>query len=250
MLKLSGWSRLTWGRDRSVRPPERGNGTRGPFGADPGTVRRDCSRGPVNHRSSRPPSPGPSLWANRELVEITGGHIPPPRPASAPWRDLGCRGGRRCVTPRQTCPRPDCFGRNLRSKTRWFTGFCNSHQVSHFATFFIDARAEISVAESRFCFLHRTGPRTVGRPTAGRAVRSEIPWRDLRRGLVRAPAGPLPRSVGARADWAGGGAAAAVPPPSRPVFETRSRVVPSGQVSTMILPQVHLRKPCYDFSFL
>ncbi|KAI3476239.1 hypothetical protein L1887_62197 [Cichorium endivia] len=37
------------------------------------------------------------------------------------------------------CPRPDGFGRNLRSKTRWFTGFCNSHQVSHFATFFIDA---------------------------------------------------------------------------------------------------------------
>uniref|UniRef100_A0A6N2NIM9 Senescence-associated protein n=1 Tax=Salix viminalis TaxID=40686 RepID=A0A6N2NIM9_SALVM len=57
--------------------------------------------------------------------------------------------GRRCVTPRQTCPRPGGLGRNLRSKTRWFTGFCNSHQVSHFATFFIDARAEISVAESR-----------------------------------------------------------------------------------------------------
>lgn len=64
------------------------------------------------------------------------------------------RGGvaTRCVTPRQTCPRPDGFGRNLRSKTRWFAGFCNSHQVSHFATFFIDARAEISVAESRFGF--------------------------------------------------------------------------------------------------
>ena len=54
------------------------------------------------------------------------------------------------MTPRQTCPRPNGFGRNLRSKTRWFTGFCNSHQVSHFATFFIDARAEISVAESRY----------------------------------------------------------------------------------------------------
>ena len=54
------------------------------------------------------------------------------------------------MTPRQTCPRPEGLGRNLRSKTRWFTGFCNSHQVSHFATFFIDARAEISVAESRF----------------------------------------------------------------------------------------------------
>ena len=37
----------------------------------------------------------------------------------------------------------------LAFKTRWFAGFCNSHQVSHFATFFIDARAEISVAESR-----------------------------------------------------------------------------------------------------
>ncbi|WZZ15147.1 hypothetical protein YC2023_108236 [Brassica napus] len=58
-------------------------------------------------------------------------------------------GGRRFVTPRQTCPQPERLGRNLRSKTRWFTGFCNSHQVSHFATFFIDARDEISVAESR-----------------------------------------------------------------------------------------------------
>jgi len=43
---------------------------------------------------------------------------------------------------RQTCPRPEGLGRNLRSKTRWFAEFCNSHQVSHFATFFIDARAE------------------------------------------------------------------------------------------------------------
>ncbi|KAK7293901.1 hypothetical protein RJT34_16778 [Clitoria ternatea] len=42
----------------------------------------------------------------------------------------------------QTCPQPNGFRRNLRSKTRWFTGFYNSHQVSHFATFFIDARAE------------------------------------------------------------------------------------------------------------
>ncbi|QCE06118.1 hypothetical protein DEO72_LG9g1129 [Vigna unguiculata] len=55
---------------------------------------------------------------------------------------------------RQACPRPNGFRRNLRSKTRWFTGFCNSHQVSHFATFFIDARAEISVAESHFMTLH------------------------------------------------------------------------------------------------
>ncbi|TYK03165.1 protein TAR1-like [Cucumis melo var. makuwa] len=55
----------------------------------------------------------------------------------------------RCVTPRKTCPRPEGSGRNLRSKTRWLAGSYNSHQVSHFTTFFIDVRAEISVAESR-----------------------------------------------------------------------------------------------------
>ena len=64
--------------------------------------------------------------------------------------------GQRHVTPRQACPLPNGFGRNLRSKTRWFTGFCNSHQVSHFATFFIDARAKISVAESRLDILKTT----------------------------------------------------------------------------------------------
>ncbi|KAI3493678.1 hypothetical protein L1887_40882 [Cichorium endivia] len=65
------------------------------------------------------------------------------RPISAPMPCVPIRdawlGATRCVTPKQACPRPDGFGRNLRSKTRWFTGFCNSHQVSHFATFFIDA---------------------------------------------------------------------------------------------------------------
>ncbi|XLT02194.1 hypothetical protein HN51_051545 [Arachis hypogaea] len=68
-----------------------------------------------------------------------------PLPVPSDGRD----GGRLLVTPRQACPQPKGFGRNLRSKTRWFTGFCNSHQVSHFATFFIDARAEISIAEGR-----------------------------------------------------------------------------------------------------
>ena len=31
--------------------------------------------------------------------------------------------------------------RNVRSKIQWFTRFCNSHYVSHFTAFFIDARA-------------------------------------------------------------------------------------------------------------
>lgn len=81
----------------------------------------------------------------------------------------GGMGATRCVTPRQACPRPNGFGRNLRSKTRWFTGFCNSHQVSHFATFFIDARAEISVAESRFDIVMKSDTQPVRAPLAGLA---------------------------------------------------------------------------------
>ena len=40
---------------------------------------------------------------------------------------------------------------NVRSKFWWFTEFCNSHYVSHFAAFFIVARTKRSVAKS--CFL-------------------------------------------------------------------------------------------------
>ncbi|PHT25286.1 Protein TAR1 [Capsicum baccatum] len=101
-----------------------------------------------------------------------------------PVIEARCEGATRCVTPRQTCPRPNGFGRNLRSKTRWFTGFCNSHQVSHFATFFIDARAEISVAESRLFLQKKHGsPRRTPRTgRGGPAVGSSIPWRFPRRG--------------------------------------------------------------------
>ena len=35
----------------------------------------------------------------------------------------------------------NAIGRNVRSKIRWFTRFCNSHYLSHFTAFFIDARA-------------------------------------------------------------------------------------------------------------
>ncbi|RWW56596.1 hypothetical protein BHE74_00036675, partial [Ensete ventricosum] len=56
----------------------------------------------------------------------TGGH-----PPHSPTPPRGYRRSVESVTPRQACPWPDGLGRNLRSKTRWFTGFCNSHQVSH-----------------------------------------------------------------------------------------------------------------------
>lgn len=91
----------------------------------------------------------------------------PPQLGQTPCSECGERrcGVTICLTPKQVCPRPKGLGRNLRSKTRWFTGFCNSHQVSHFATFFIDARAEISVAESRTGFLsvRRVPPSPIGK---------------------------------------------------------------------------------------
>jgi len=38
--------------------------------------------------------------------------------------------------------------RHLRSKIWWFTEFCNSHYISHFAAFFIVARTKISIVKS------------------------------------------------------------------------------------------------------
>ncbi|PHT25675.1 hypothetical protein CQW23_34700 [Capsicum baccatum] len=73
-----------------------------------------------------------------------------PTMTARPVIEARCDGATRCEMPRQTCPQPNGFGCNLRSKTRWFMGFYNSHHVSHFTMFFIDARAEISVAKSRF----------------------------------------------------------------------------------------------------
>lgn len=152
------------------------------------------------------------------------------------------------MTPRQTCPRPNGFGRNLRSKTRWFTGFCNSHQVSHFATFFIDARAEISVAESRFGFESSSvTPALTANGSRGAGCSLSIPWRFPRRGSLftragaSAPAGEVRAPSGGRRS-----APTGRPPGLLNGFAGRSAL----QVSTMILPQVHLRKPCYDFSFL
>lgn len=149
------------------------------------------------------------------------------------------------LTPRRTCPRPIGLGRNLRSKTRWFAGFCNSHHVSHFAALFIDARAEISIVESRVnaCGAqHRPTPRG---PDDGLVLFDSFLGANLRRFGVsaaprRAPSkrggadGERPSGVGSR----------------RRSFHRFSESLDTISVSTMILPQVHLRKPCYDFSFL
>lgn len=122
----------------------------------PGRTTAPCAAVRVEGFGVQPPlaatcvAGGSPLGRPRAGRSAHGGPVSAPtRPPAPREREGGGAGATRCVTPRQACPRPGGFGRNLRSKTRWFTGFCNSHQVSHFATFFIDARAEISVAESR-----------------------------------------------------------------------------------------------------
>ena len=177
------------------------------------------------------------------------------RPVSAPALVSRGERGRRCVTPRQTCPRPGGLGRNLRSKTRWFTGFCNSHQVSHFATFFIDARAEISIAESRYRLISKEGgvPPHAHRVRGGGGARS---CRCIFLGAIRAgvrccaSGGRVPRTGLDPETTRGEGRASRGSPAAPPVFRHGFAGRSAGQISTMILPQVHLRKPCYDFSFL
>ncbi|KAK5786019.1 hypothetical protein PVK06_040644 [Gossypium arboreum] len=165
-----------------------------------------------------------------------------------------------------TCPRPNGLGHNLRSKTRWFTGFCNSYQVSHFTIFFIDARAEISVVESHSIYLRQKNnitealtPRMVQRQKMCPFFHSDSLTRFALRVCsfcieeVDLHTSPHPMGKGMKR-------------PAAPTREggkrrrctcTTSDVVYNAftgrsarQVPTMILPQVYLRKPCYDFSFL
>ena len=59
-------------------------------------------------------------------------------------------------------------GCNVRSKIRWLTEFCNSHYLSHFAAFFIDARTKRSVVESfDYCIVLRQHNKSLRGPLAG-----------------------------------------------------------------------------------
>ncbi|KAK7231672.1 hypothetical protein RIF29_46707 [Crotalaria pallida] len=144
--------------------------------------------------------------------------------------------GQRWATPRQACPQPNGFGRNLRSKTRWFTGFCNSHQVSHFATFFIDAGAEISVAESLSDTRVASPPARAPSPSRrGRTKRFRFPWRVRRRVFVIQPGGDRPHKV--RRLPTRGGPRSRTPlaiPHTSNKFAGRT----ACEASTMILPQL------------
>ena len=122
---------------------------------------------------------------------------------------------------------------NTRSKLYWFTEFCNSQRLSHFAAPFIVVQAETSIAESceniqhNQCTTTNTHVSTTTNSSLGKATRLRYPQ-------YAALENPHKRC------------ACAAPAQN---FAVIVQVNPCGCVR-MILPQVHLRKPCYDFSFL
>ena len=130
--------------------------------------------------------------------------------------------------------------RSIRSNPYWFTEFCNSQCLSHFAAPFIVVRAETSVAES--CKANGVERK----PLEKIQVSTNVKFKRHRQRSERGYDGPLsPHTLPASPCT---GASTYVSIPTQGLTEVRSH----GLVGCvrMILPQVHLRKPCYDFSFL
>ena len=84
--------------------------------------------------------------ASKNLL-LVDAQIPPPREKQVCFQTAPRGWGVWADTPTSILPgiTRKC---KVRSKFWWFTGFCNSHYVSHFAAFFIDVGAKTSVAES------------------------------------------------------------------------------------------------------
>ena len=137
--------------------------------------------------------------------------------------------------------------RNLRSKIWWFTEFCNSHYVSHFAAFFIVTGAKISIVNSCFLF------------TLYSYFKTQARWR---RKISQSSLGFfIPLQVKKKKCKQGGcfsilpGGRTKIGPSISVTKSLMEKAIVHRGVEKfgkllMILPQVHLRKPCYDFYFL
>ena len=168
-------------------------------------------------------------------------------------------------TLRQACswPRPRA---QFAFKDSMIHIICNSHYVSHFAAFFIDTGAKISVVESCLWFVAVAGELTddwlqaqwlvaVGGFVQPRWSEAAPPL-SLRREGEAAPVGPPDlgrrparsfRRTGVPARGTGAGRVSTRGPADR---GSTAGSPEWCSIDSMILPQVHLRKPCYDFSFL
>ncbi|KAK4713111.1 hypothetical protein R3W88_019018 [Solanum pinnatisectum] len=124
----------TTGLSPSLAPPSRGLGPSPPLRTLLQTTIRTTE--PLDSKAGLFPIRSPLL--RKSLVEFTTTTCCDIRRRGLALRPSACsvstgvqirscakpcsvRGATRCVTPWQTCPRPNGFGRNLRSKARWIT---------------------------------------------------------------------------------------------------------------------------------
>ncbi|KAG5568978.1 hypothetical protein H5410_064022 [Solanum commersonii] len=144
---------------------------------DLGPVRQGASpglqfgrQGPPDSKAGLFPVRSPLL---RESFRALGAHG---RPASAPRRALRRAGATRSRGARRACPRPNGRAQLAFKDFDGSRGLRNSHQVSHFATFFIDREPRYPLRES-FVFKEQ-------RASPGWAADFSIPWRFPRRGSL------------------------------------------------------------------
>ena len=138
--------------------------------------------------------------------------------------------------------RPSGMSRKHRMHSRfyWFTEFCNSQCLSHFAAPFISVHAKTFITEGCTINGQGTNPASYFR----KKLRSDDSKAKQMWNTQRVCHPPNPNCPG-------------FSPRSTNSNDSSSRnesqnvcIAEIFGCMRMILPQVHLRKPCYDFSFL
>ena len=118
----------------------------------------------------------------------------------------------------------------LRSNIYWLTEFCNSQCISHFAAFFIINWAKTFIAKTHFALRVKLKNKRVTKNQCSEARQHES-------ACCCKPCHPRANDAEPKA-WE-----------PHHSSQSRERLMCVRNVQ-MILPQVHLQKPCYDFSFL
>ena len=196
---------------------------------------------------------GPARASVLRRTRPRGPRPPGPSPPLPRMKEKG-RGGVK-PTLRQTClwPKP---GAQFAFKDSMVHIICNSHYVSHFAAFFIVTGTKISVVESCLWLCGRASrlrPPLQSRFELVQVWPARSPADLPPEGQARAGSGPhdlLARDERPVATGRPPPPAGACAQPAEPVLWGDRNGYRSGLIDSMILPQVHLRKPCYDFSFL
>jgi hypothetical protein len=231
MLKLSGWPRLTWGLGPRMPHGIRTSGeTQGllPQGARRATY---GSRERTIHHSPQPAPIGEPRASARQARGLGGPGSASARMSTGTER---CRAAdAQAGVPSAEWPRAQlAFKNSMVHGILQFTPRIAFRYVLH--------RCESRDIRCRESFHHFSGDERTARPWSESRAYPSVPWRQIRAGFVIAERSP---PGGGKAPRGRGGN-------RRPgEFRHCARVFRFG-VSTMILPQVHLRKPCYDFSFL